>query len=69
MTDHNDPEALLRFSIYFALQQDRYAPPKTHDATARDSYYGRVADKVMEQIKMSGWTVARQTLQKHPPIK
>jgi hypothetical protein len=69
MTDHNDPEALLRFSIYFALPQYRYAPPKTHDATARDAYFGRVADKVMEQIKMSGWKIERQTLQKHPPIK
>ncbi len=69
MTDPNDPEALLRFSIYFALQQYRYAPPRTYDATARDAYFGRVADKVMEQIKMSGWTITRQALQKHPPIK
>jgi hypothetical protein len=28
--------------------------PKSHDATARDGYYGRVADKVLEQIKLSG---------------
>ena len=56
---------MLRSSIWFALQQCRYRPPKTHDATARDAYYGRVADKVLEQIKLSGWLIEPpQTLQK-----
>ena len=55
---------MLRSRIWSALQQCRYQPPKTHDATARDTYYGKVADKVLEQIKLSGWLIERQTLQK-----
>jgi hypothetical protein len=48
------------------LQQCRYHPPKTHDATACDAYYGKVADKVLQQIKLSGWLIeAPQTLQKN----
>ena len=69
MTDHDDPEAMLRFDIWFALQQCRYSPPKTHDAMARDAYYARVAEKVMEQIRLSGWTIERQRLEKHPPLE
>lgn len=69
MTEHTDPEASLRSSIYFALQQCRYRPPKTHDATARDAYFGRVADAVMEQIRLSGWTIDQQRAEKHPPAK
>ena len=43
---------------------------KTPDATARDAYYGKVADKVLEQIKLSGWLIEPpQTLQKKLPVK
>jgi hypothetical protein len=36
----------------------------------RDAYYGKVADKVMEQIKLSGWLIEPpQTLQKKLPVK
>jgi len=52
------------------LQRCRYLLPKTHDATARDAYYGKVADKILEQIKLSGWPIEPpQTLQKKPPVK
>jgi hypothetical protein len=44
VADYDNPEYMLRSSIWFALQQCRYQPPKTHDATARDAYYGKVAD-------------------------
>jgi hypothetical protein len=70
MPDYDNPEFMLRSSIWFALQQCRYQPPKTHDATARDAYYGKVADKVLEQIKLSSWLIEPpQTLQKKPPVK
>jgi hypothetical protein len=70
VTDYNNPEYMLRSSIWFALQQCRYLPPKTHDATARDVYYGKVADKVLDQIKLSGWRIEPpQTLQKKPPVQ
>ena len=61
---------MQRSSIWFALQQCRYQPPKTHDATARDAYCGNVADKVVEQIRLSGWLIEPPlTLQKAPPLK
>lgn len=41
-----------RASLYFALQQCRYSPPKTHDV-----YYGRIADAVMA-VGMDDRTVA-----------
>jgi hypothetical protein len=70
VADYDNPEYMLRSSIWFALQQCRYQPPKTHDATARDAYYRRVADKVLEQIKLSGWLIEPpQTLQKKPPVQ
>jgi hypothetical protein len=70
VADYDNPEDMLRSSIWFALQQSRYQPPKTHDATARDAYYGKVADKVLEQIKLSGWLIEPpQTLQKKPPVQ
>lgn len=70
MADYDNPEFMLRSSVWFALQQCRYQPPKTHAATARDAYYGNVADKVVEQIKLSGWLIEPpQTLQKKPPVK
>jgi hypothetical protein len=70
MADHGNPENMVRASVYFALQQCGYQPPKTHDATARDAYYGNVAGKVVEHIKLSGWLIEPpQTLQKKPPVK
>jgi hypothetical protein len=70
MADYDKPKYMLRSRIWFALQQCRYHPPKTHDATARDAYYGKVADKVLEQIKLSSWLIEPpQTLQKKPPVK
>jgi hypothetical protein len=69
MADYDNPAYMLRSSIWFALQQCRYQPPKTHDATACDAYYGKVADKVLEQIKLSGWLIEPQTMQKKPPVK
>jgi hypothetical protein len=66
VADYDNPEYMLRSSIWFALQQCRYQPPKTH-ATARDAYYGKVADKVIAQIELSGWLSERQTLQKSRP--
>jgi hypothetical protein len=68
MTDHDNPEESLRFSIYFAIQQYRLAPPKTHDRTVQDAYYSKVADAVMKQIKLSGWTITPLRLEKHPPV-
>jgi hypothetical protein len=67
VADYDNPEYMLRSSIWFALRQCRYQPPKTHDATARDAYYGKVADKVIAQIELSGWLIERQTLQKSRP--
>jgi hypothetical protein len=71
VADYDNPEYMLRSSIWFALQQCRYQPPKTHDATARDAYYRKVADKVLEHIKLSGWLIEPpQTLQKKKlPVK
>ena len=70
MADYDNPEYMLWSSVRFALQQCRYKPPKTHDATARDAYYGDVANKVVEHIKLSGWLIEPpQTSQKKPPMK
>lgn len=68
MADYDNPEFLLWDSIRFALQQARYHQPKTHDCTARDAYFGRVADDVMVEIKKSGWEIAPLSLLKKPYV-
>ena len=69
MAEYDDPEESLRFSIWFALQQCRFRPPKTHDRTESNEYHRRAAEAVMKQIKLSGWTIERLVMKKHPPIK
>jgi len=44
-SDYDDPEFMLRSSTGLRFSNADTGPPKTHDATARDAYYGKVADK------------------------
>ena len=63
-------EGLLHSCISYALKQAKFNRPKAHDATERDAYYHGTADKVMEQLKLSGWTLEPpQVMRKGQPNK
>ena len=44
------------------------SPTEAHDRAANDEYHRRVAEAVMKQIKLSGWTIERLVMKKDPPI-
>jgi hypothetical protein len=73
MEDTNTPaemEDALADAVGYALQQQRYAKPRAHDCSANDAYYRRIAEAVVAQIKLSGWTLEPpQTLRRKPPLE
>jgi hypothetical protein len=63
-------EDSLRADISYALKQAKFNRPRTHDRTEADAYYRRTAELVMEQLRLSGWTLEPpQVLRKSPPNK
>ena len=60
----------LRSCISFALTKAKFNRPKTHDRTESDAYYRRAAELVMEQLRLSGWTLEPpQVLRQSAPNK
>lgn len=66
----NALEDRLRSCISFALTRAKFNRPKTHDRTESDAYYRRTAELVVEQLRLSGWTLEPpQVLRQSPPNK
>lgn len=64
MQDQTSEEA-LHDTIAYGLKRHQYKPPRTHDASALDAYYRRVAFSVMEQLKLCGWRFERGQYDRH----
>lgn len=73
MEDTNTPtelEEALADAVGYALRAQPYAKPRARDCSANDAYYRRIAEAVVAQIKLSGWTLEPpQALRKKPPLE